>query len=94
VKNTKFPKHKPAFQNILVDGEGNILVFGYQKEDSGKARNFDAFDPEGKFISNVQIEGDVTFPSITRITARENCFWFIEQDEEGLFRIVKHRISN
>jgi hypothetical protein len=94
VKNTKFPKHKPAFQSILVDGEGNILVFGYQKEDSEKARNFDAFDPEGKFISNVQIEGDVTFPSITRITARENCLWFIEQDEEGLFRIVKFRISN
>jgi len=94
VKNTKFPKQKPAFRNILVDGEGNILVFGYQKADFEKARNFDAFDRGGKFISNVQIEGDVTFPSLTWVVPMANLFWSIEQDEEGLFRIVKSRISD
>jgi hypothetical protein len=94
VKNTKFPKHKPPYRQIIVDGEGNILVFPYQKDNVKDFRNFDAFDPEGKFISKVQIEGDVTFPSLTRVFARENFLWFIEQDEEGLLRIVKSRISN
>jgi len=93
VKNTKFPKHKPPYNHITVDGEGNILVFPYQKDYVKDVRNFDAFDPEGKFISNVQIEGDVTFPSLTRVIARGNYFWFIKQDEEGLLKIVKCRIS-
>ena len=29
-KNTKFPKFKPAFWEIIVDSEGNILVFPYR----------------------------------------------------------------
>lgn len=94
VKNTKFPKHKPPYQHIMVDGEGNILVFPYQKDNDKDIRNFDAFDPEGKFISKVQIEGDVTFPYLRRVLTRGNCFWFIEQDEEGLPKIVKYRISD
>ncbi len=94
VKNTNFPKYKPPYNRITVDGEGNILVFPYQKDNVKDVRNFDAFDPEGKFIRNVQIEGDVTFSPLTWDTARENCFWSIEQDEEGLFRIIKSRISD
>ena len=94
VKNTKFPKHKPSYQHIMVDGEGNILVFPYRKDNDKDVRNFDAFDPEGKFISNVQIEGDVTFPYLRRVFTRGNYIWFIEQDEEDLPKIVKYRISD
>ncbi|MDH5468586.1 MAG: hypothetical protein OEY25_14315, partial [Candidatus Aminicenantes bacterium] len=57
-------------------------------------RNFDAFDYRGKFISNVQIEGELTFPYLARAIAKGNYFWFIDQNEEGLFRIVKSRISD
>ena len=92
VKSTKFPKYKPPYNHIMVDGEGNVLVFPYQKDNVKDVKSFDAFDPQGKFINNVQIEGDITFPSLTRVTARGNYFWFIEQDEEGLYRIVKSRI--
>jgi hypothetical protein len=94
VKNTKFPKYKPPYNDITVGGEGNILVFPYQKDNVKDVRNFDAFDPEGKFISHVQITGDVTFPPLTRIIARGNFFWFIKQDEEGLLKIFKCRISD
>jgi len=62
VKNTTFPKHKPPYQYIMVDNEGNILVFPYQKDNEKNVEGFDAFDPQGKFIGNVQIEGDVIFP--------------------------------
>ncbi len=94
VKNTAFPKYKPPYQHIMADSEGNILVFPYKEGNFKELKNFDAFDYRGKFISNVQIEGEVTFPNLTRIISRENCFWFIEQDKEGLFRIVKSRISD
>jgi len=94
VKNTKFPRHKPPYHHIMADGEGNILVFPYQQKPAVDVRNFDAFDPEGKFISNVQIEGDVIFPYMPRVSARGNCFWFIEYDEEGIPKIVKYRISD
>ena len=94
VKNTTFPKHKPPYQHIMADSEGNILVFPYQRENVKNVKGFDAFDPQGKFISFVQIEGDVIFPYFSWVHFRENCFWFIEQDEEGLYRIVKYKISD
>jgi len=94
VKNTTFPKHKPPYQYILADSEGNILVFPYQKDNEKNVEGFDAFDPQGKFIGNVQIEGNVIFPHFGWVNFRENCFWFIEQDEEDLYRIVKYRISD
>jgi len=94
VKNTTFPKHKPPYEDIMVDSEGNILVFPYQKDNVKNVKGFDAFDPQGKFIGSVQIEGDATFPYFSRVNFRENCFWFIEQDEEDLYRIVKYRISD
>ena len=94
VKNTKFPKYKPPYQQIMVDSEGNILVFPYEEDNFKEFRNFDAFDYRGKFISNVQIEGELTFPYLARAIAKGNYFWFIDQNEEGLFRIVKSRISD
>jgi len=94
VKNTTFPKHKPPYQHIMADSEGNILVFPYQKDNEKYIKSFDAFDPQGKFIGNVQIEGDVTFPYFNWVNFREHFFWFIEQNEEGLYRIAKYRISD
>jgi hypothetical protein len=93
VKNTKFPKHKPPFQHIMVDGDGNLLVFPYKKNDIRNVKSFDAFNSQGKFISNVQIEGDVAFLYYSWVKTRGNYIWFIEQDEEGLLKIIKYRIS-
>lgn len=94
VKNTKFPKFKPAFQYILVDGEGNILVFCYKNEFFEAIRYFDAFDSKGNFINTVQVVGDVSFPSnLSRAYIWGKFFWFRETDEEGIFKIIKYRIS-
>lgn len=94
VKNTKFPKYKPAFRYILVDGEGNILIFGHQKKSFEDIRYFDAFDPKGNFISNVQVVGDVFFPShLSGVYIRGRFFWFRKTDEDGLFKIFKYRIA-
>lgn len=91
VKNTEFPKTKPPFFNILVDSEGNILVFPHRQNRDEENNNFDAFDPEGKFIANVQIVEGGPFPYRAAIIRRT--FWAAKTDEEGLMKVFKYRIS-
>lgn len=91
VKNTEFPKLKPAFKQILVDSEGNILVWTYRKNREEESRYFDAFSPDGNFIGNVQIMGDASFP--VGVIIQNSSFWLRKTDEEGLIKVVKYRVS-
>ncbi len=91
VKNTEFPKLKPAFKQILVDSEGNILVWPYRKNREEEWRYFDAFSPDCNFIGSVQIMGDASFPVGAII--QNGSFWLQKADEEGLIEVVKYRIS-
>lgn len=91
VKNTEFPKLKPAFKQILVDSEGNILVWPYRKNREEESRYFDAFSPEGNFVGSVQIMGDASFPG--GVIIKNGSFWLQKADEEGLIKVVKYRIS-
>ena len=90
IKNTEFPKIKPAFKQIIVDSEGNILVWAYRKNRE-EARFFDVFDSRGNFLGNVQIIGVVGFPFYSAI--RNGMFWRQKIDDEGLIKIIKYRIS-
>lgn len=92
VKNTEFPKNKPAFRQIIVDFEGNILVLTYRKNREEESRFFDAFDPEGNYLGSVQIIGEVSFP--LRAIIKDGSFWLQKTDEEGLIKVVKYRISD
>ncbi|MFC2156633.1 6-bladed beta-propeller [Acidobacteriota bacterium] len=65
VKNTKFPKNKPAFHDIKVDAEGNILVFTHTDGINYDYTFFDAFDPQGRFINRVEVKGDFHFQGNT-----------------------------
>lgn len=67
-KNTKFPKVKPAFNSILVDSEGNILVHAYRKNKDEMYKYFDSFDSKGNFIANVQVIGDIPFSASPRVS--------------------------
>lgn len=91
VQNTEFPKLKPAFQQIKVDSEGNILVMGYRKNRDEEAMYFDAFGIQGNFLGNVQILSDMGFAYYSVI--RNGTFWLQKTDEEGLIKITKYRIS-
>jgi hypothetical protein len=91
VKNTEFPKYKPAFQQIKVDSEGNILVMGYRKNRNEEGHFFDAFDSQGNFLGNVQITSEIGFPYYSVI--RNRIFWRQKTDEKGLIKIIKYRIS-
>ena len=91
VKNTEFPKFKPAFQQIKVDSEGNILVMCYKKNRNEEGLFFDAFDSRGNFLGNVQINGEIRFPYYSVI--RNRIFWRQKTDDKGLIKIFKYRIS-
>jgi hypothetical protein len=93
VKNTKFPKSKPAFNGILVDSQGNILVHAYRKNRDEMARYFDSFDSEGNFIANVQVIGDVSFPTSPWISFVGRSFWRTKTGEDELIKVVKYKIS-
>jgi hypothetical protein len=94
IKNTTFPKFKPAFNAVIVDSDGNILVHTYHKNKADMFRYFDAFDPRGKFIAEVHVEGDVLFPAESRRSRIiDGCFWLVKYGEDSLPQIIKYRIS-
>jgi len=93
VKNTEFPKYKPAYSSLLVDGEGNILVHPFIEEEAKQPFVFDAFSPEGKFISRVEIiEPKVDlFDRETRWQGKH--VWMRKIDPDGTARFIKYRIE-
>ncbi len=89
-KHMEFPDHLPLFKKIIVDCEGNILVFRYspQKKDRmpHQVNLFDAFDREGNFISTVTIQGPIVerdgFSLENLFSVEKNVFWgFITEDD-------------
>jgi len=92
-KNTKFPKAKPAFNSILVDYEGNILVHAYRKNRDEMYKYFDSFDSKGNFIANVQVIGDVSFPASPWISFVGKSFWRQKTGEDELIKFIKYKIS-
>ncbi len=93
VKNTVFPKFKPPFNSVFVDGEGNILVRLHGNERQKENFNFDAFRSDGSFIGNVQIFGEKTFLGQSGTVFEDHFVWMQDRDEDGLISIVKYRIS-
>jgi hypothetical protein len=94
VKNTAFPKFKPAFQSIIVDSEGNVLVQTYSKNKEDMNRFFDAFDAGGKFIARVRVDGEGAFPDDWQ-QARfiDGSIWLIKSGSDELPKVIKCRIS-
>ena len=90
VKLTEFPKFKPPYNNIRIDPEGNIWVRVYAADESSGA-SFDAFTPDGRFISRVKLAEDSIFPY--RLVRQNNAFWTITMDKNGEYAIAKMRIE-
>lgn len=91
VKNTKFPKAKPAFNDILVDPEGNIWVHPYKKNEDDWHKSFDIFNSRGEYINHVGLLGEFSYPF--RAKMFDGCLWIIETEKERFFKITKYRLS-
>jgi hypothetical protein len=92
-KLTKFPKTKPAFDALLVDYEGNILVHPTQKDSESFPPRFDAFTYQGQFIGTVSIiEGIQDFP--LRVFVDKHSLWTLVSDKQGKLKVVKYKIAS
>jgi hypothetical protein len=90
--NTTFPKYKPAFVQIVVDPEGNILVVPFIST-AGKEKNtayFDAFDPQGKFIKKAAVDSEKL--NFYHILFHKGHVWTAIQDEDEESILVKYKI--
>lgn len=92
-KYAKFPDYQPAFNGIVVDPEGNILVSTYREKSNENYKYFDAFDPEGNYISTVQIGSSLTFLALYEAPISDGCFWVKGFDKDGYVKLIKYRIS-
>jgi hypothetical protein len=94
VKNTTFPKFKPAFNALIVDSDGNTLIHTYRKSEEEMYRYFDAFDAQGRFIATVHVEGDLHFPvQFRKSRIVDGCFWLVKYSSDELPHIIKYRIA-
>jgi hypothetical protein len=91
VKNTKFPRIKPAFNDIMTDSDGNIWVHSYGKDTEKEDKHFDVFDSQGKFINRIEILGESYYPYRAKMIG--GYLWKIETDKEGFFKVIKYRIT-
>jgi hypothetical protein len=91
IKNTTFPKEKPAHYAIIIDPDGSILVFPYRANREERWRYFDAFSSAGQFLGSAKVAGPDPWPY--RAAARGGALWATKVDEDGLVRIVKYKIS-
>lgn len=94
-KNTEFPKFKPAFFNILVDSQGNILVSRYRNNRHEDYRSFDVFSPDGDFINTVQFVGISSFPTnFDLVCFINNYVWIADTDDDGLYKLTNYKIAS
>ncbi len=91
VAATSFPDNKPAFDRIFFDREGNVLVHPVTREN--EALVFDAFTPQGKFISRVRFTTpDPNFKAGMKIVA--DCSWYSNRmEEDGNWTVTRWRIT-
>ena len=90
--NTEFPRFKPAFGQLMVDSEGNILVQVHRKEADRDYRSFDAFRTSGEFLGSVRILEGGDYPIVGAPIVHD--FMIIgEQGEFGEISLIKYRIS-
>ncbi len=90
VKNTVFPKDKPAFESFGIDGDGRAWSFLWPASPEA-GRNVDVFDSTGTFLSQARLEGAdrLTYVSLFRPGA----VWMVFSQDDGEIRIVKYRVS-
>jgi hypothetical protein len=90
VKNTEFPRYKPAYHDIAVDAEGNIWVQPYPQDPRRAEMKMDVFDSAGRFLSSVKVvEGSIPF----KMAPLPGGFWAASVNQDGAWIIVKYRIA-
>lgn len=79
-----FGEHLPYFQKILVDSEGNILIFKWTDCIGDCGEIFQVYSPEGKYICETKIDEGVFDFEMSRF---RNNIIFTDKGIFGLFQL-------
>ncbi|MCX6560794.1 MAG: 6-bladed beta-propeller [Candidatus Aminicenantes bacterium] len=90
VKNTEFPKFKPAFDSIRADAQGRIWVRRSAPAIQKDGPLMDVFDRSGRFIGTVVITGGLFPYSMAPVSEG---FWTLEVNPDGNWSAVKYGIE-
>ncbi len=58
------------------------------------SRYFGAFNSEGNFIANVEVVGDVPFPTKNKGSFLGRYVWTMRTGEDELIKVIKYKISD
>jgi WD40 repeat protein len=93
-----FPKYAPYYKNLIVDCDGNFIVFynkGYFK--AGNWWRFQVYSPNGKYICDSQISSEKSkFKIITPLVFHNDslyCFTKLRDRKDNLLRIIKVKLK-
>jgi len=94
----RLPTVAPAFTLLTVDDEGRVWVARYDASD-GATRDFDVFDPQGRFLARARADFDVKVNPASRapespspIVIRGDEFYSLRSDGPGLDYVVHAKI--
>jgi len=98
--STIFAKHLPLYKEIMVDAEGNFLVFKYNECQKDCTPVFQVYSNEGKFICETQLDGGIYDLEIDRrfkklYFAKEGIYAIVQEkgDEDEILRLIKSYYS-
>jgi len=82
----EFPKYKPYFEELFIDGEGYLLC--QLEGDDEDTQQFDVFSPEGKYINRV------TLPRLQKTAILTNgCIYTIKDPEDEDPVVIRYRLE-
>ena len=95
---TQYPEHLPIFTNLLVDSDGNLLVFEYTDEKESNNFRVYSYDSKGTFLSQssfVSDEYNLNFSPGAFVFHQGNIYNVAEQKSGtgNLMRLVKFKLK-
>ena len=84
--SSELPKYFPAFQDFSIDEEGRIYVQLFERQMDGDKFYYDVFDPEGRYIAQVQLNA---LPQYWK----KSKMYSIEVDKEGYQVVKRYKVT-
>jgi outer membrane protein assembly factor BamB len=78
------PKYHIAFQWIMTDDEGRILVMTQERLSETEGYYYDVFDPEGRYCAKIPL-------TFRPLVIKKNKFYSVKEDEDGFHTVRRYK---
>ena len=79
-------KYHSAYRRFIIDDEGRIFVWTWERVIDGEGYYYDVFDSEGKYIVKIPLE---TRP----LVLKKKKLYTLEEDDEGYQFVKRYKIT-